>query len=96
MAMEKHWIDITEQELGQMERRVNKENAALGRQISFLERSVDNCWDYPKAEENNDKYLVRIADANARKELIHSFVESLSKAKQILQQIKENTKNVIS
>lgn len=88
MAMEKHWIDITEQELGRMERRVNKEIAALDRHISFLERSADNCWDYPNAEENNDKYLTKIADANARKELIHSFVESLSKSKQILQQIK--------
>ena len=93
--MEKHWIDINEQELGRMERRVNKEIAALDRHITFLERSADNCWDYPNAENNNETYLSVLSDIEAEKELISSLVENISKSKQILQQIKESSKERI-
>ena len=78
-----------------MERRVNKEIAALDRMISFLERSADACWEYPNAENNNETYLSVISEREAEKELISTLVESISKSKQILQQIKESSKELI-
>ena len=78
-----------------MERRVNKEIAALDRMISFLERSADACWEYPNAENNNETYLSVISEREAEKELISTLVESISKSKQILQQIKESRKERI-
>lgn len=86
--MEKTWIELTKSDLQRIEKRVQKEMANLDRQISLLERSADNAWENPNAEENNDKFLTAITDANARKELIHSLAESLSKTRGILQQIK--------
>lgn len=86
--MEKTWIELTKSDLQKIEKRVKKELANLDRQISFLERSADNAWENPNAEENNDKYLTIITDANTKKELINSLVESLSKTRGILQQIR--------
>lgn len=86
--MEKTWIELTESDLQKIEKCVKRELANLDRQISFLERSTDNAWEYPNAEENNEKFLTVITDANAKKELMYSLVESLSNSKAILQQIK--------
>ena len=55
--METKWIELTESDLQKIEKRVKRELANLDRQISFLERSADNAWENPNAEENNAKYL---------------------------------------
>lgn len=86
--MATNWIELTKSDLQKIEKRVKRELANLDRQISFLERSADNAWEYPNAEENSEKFLTAITDANARKELMYSLVESLSNSKVILQQIK--------
>lgn len=88
MVMENTWIELTESDLQKIEKRVKRELANLDRHISFLERSADNAWENPNAEENSEKFLTAITDANARKELMYSLVESLSNSKVILQQIK--------
>ena len=86
--METKWIDTTELELERIERRVNKEIAVHDRHISFLKRSADTCWEYPDAEEKSEKYLSLLSDAIAKRELINGLIESISKTRQILQQIK--------
>ena len=88
--METKWIELTESDLQKIEKRVKRELANLDRQISFLERSADNAWENPNAEENNAKYLDNLAQSEKQKELLGELSATISNSKHILNLLNRN------
>lgn len=88
--METKWIELTESDLQKIEKRVKRELANLDRQISFLERSADNAWENPNAEENNAKYLDNLAQSEKQKELLGELSTTISKSNDILNLLNGN------
>ena len=88
--METKWIELTESDLQKIEKRVKRELANLDRQISFLERSADNAWENPNAEENNTKYLDNLAQSEKQKELLGELSATISKSNDILNLLNGN------
>ena len=90
MVMEKTWIELTESDLQKIEKRVKRELANLDRHISFLERSADNAWENPNAEENNEKHLDKLVQVEKQKELLDELSATISKSKDILNLLNGN------
>lgn len=90
MDMEKTWIELTEGDLQKIEKRVKRELANLDRHISFLERSADNAWENPNAEENNEKHLDKLVQVEKQKELLDELSANISKSKDILNLLNRN------
>ena len=88
--MEKTWIELTESDLQKIEKRIKRELANLDRHISFLERSADNAWEYPNAEENNEKYLDKLSQVEKQKELLDELSATISKSNDILNLLNSN------
>ena len=88
--METKWVELTENDLQKIEKRVKRELANLDRQISFLERSADNAWEYPNAEENSEKHLHKLAQVEKQKELLDELSATISNSKHILNLLNRN------
>lgn len=88
--MEKTWIELTESDLQKIEKRVKRELANLDRHISFLERSADNAWENPNAEENSEKHLDKLAQVEKQKELLDELSATISKSNDILNLLNRN------
>lgn len=88
--MATNWIELTKSDLQKIEKRVKRELANLDRQISFLERSADNAWEYPNSEENNEKHLDKLAQLEKQKELLDELSATFSKSNDILNLLNRN------
>lgn len=88
--MATNWIELTKSDLQKIEKRVKRELANLDRQISFLERSADNAWEYPNSKENNEKHLDKLAQVEKQKELLDELSATISNSKHILNLLNRN------
>ena len=76
--MDNNLIVLSQKELAKIQRRVDKLKASVTTHKHFLERSSDECWDNPKADEKYEHYTDLIEIAEQREELLEKIQESLT------------------
>lgn len=76
--MDKNLITLSQKELAKIQRRVDKLKASVTTHKHFLDRSSDECWGNPNADEKYEHYMDLIEIAEQREELLENIQESLT------------------
>ena len=76
--MDQKLIALSQADLAKIQRRIEKLQSSAIRHKEFLERSSDNCWDYPDADEKYEHYMDLIEIAERREELLENIYENIS------------------
>ena len=76
--MDNNLIALNQKDLAKIQRRVDKLKASVTTHKHFLERSSDECWGNPNADEKYEHYMDLIELAEQREELLENIQESLA------------------